>query len=166
MNSSERDRSIIDVRVRLAALEDYAGFEAVAGETHAHHVAAIHSVFRSVAVAVPREYFAQLVTGDDSDVIVAEVSGKIVGYAVLLHRRAARDMLVPRAYAHIENFGVAAAYRREGIGRRLIEACAARAKERGATSLELDCWEANQGAIAFYTSLGMLVTRRYFAMDI
>ena len=130
MNNSEQDRSIADVRVRLATLEDYAGFVVVAGETHAHHVAAVPGIFRSVAVAVPEEYFAQLVTGDDSDVIVAEVSGEIVGYAVLLHRRAARDMLVPRAYAHIENFGVAATYRREGIGRQLIEACVARAKER------------------------------------
>jgi ribosomal protein S18 acetylase RimI-like enzyme len=166
MNNSEQDRSIADVRVRLATLEDYAGFVVVAGETHAHHVAAVPGIFRSVAVAVPEEYFAQLVTGDDSDVIVAEVSGEIVGYAVLLHRRAARDMLVPRAYAHIENFGVAATYRREGIGRQLIEACVAQAKERGATSLELDCWEANREAMAFYSSIGMRVTRRYFAMDI
>ena len=157
----------MDVRVRLATLADYAGFVAVAGETHAHHVAAIPGVFRSVAVAVPREYFAQLVTRDDADVIVAEVSGKIVGYAVLLHRRAARDMLVLRAYAHIKNVGVAAAYRRErASARQLIKACVARAKERGATSLELDCWEANQEAIAFYSSIGMRVTRRYFAMDI
>ncbi len=156
----------MDMRIRLATLEDYAGFVAVAGETHAHHVAAIPGVFRSVAIAVPQEYFVQLVTGDDSDVILAEVSDKIVGYAVLLHRRAARDMLVPRTYVHIENFGVAAAYRREGIGRQLIEACVTRAKEWGATSLELDCWEANQEGIAFYSSIGMHVTRRYFAMDI
>ena len=156
----------MDVRVRLATLEDYAGFVAVAGETHAHHVAAVPRVFRSVDVAVPEEYFAQLVTGDDSDIIIAEVSGSIVGYAVLLHRHVAREMLVPRTYAHIENFGVSAAYRREGIGRQLIEACVVRAREHGATSLELDCWEANQEAIAFYTSLGMRVTRRYFAMDI
>lgn len=156
----------VHVRVRLATLEDHADFVAVAGETHAHHVAAVPGVFRSVAVAVPREYFAQLVTGDDSDVIVAEASDTIVGYAILLYRRTAREMLVPRMYAHIENVGVAAAYRREGIGRQLIEACVARAKERGATSLDLDCWEANQEAIAFYTSLGMRVTRRYFAMDI
>ncbi|HEU4782210.1 MAG TPA: GNAT family N-acetyltransferase [Ktedonobacterales bacterium] len=156
----------MDVRIRLATLEDYAGFVAVAGETHAHHVAAVPDIFRSVDVAVPQEYFAQLVAEDDADVVLVETSGKIVGYAVLLHRRAARDMLVPRSYAHIENFGVAATYRREGIGRQLIEACVARAKERGATSLELDCWEANQEAIAFYTSLGMHVTRRFFAMDI
>lgn len=156
----------MDVRIRLATLEDYAGFVAVAGETHEHHVAAIPGIFRNVEPAVPQEYFAQLVTGDDSDIIVAEVGDTIVGYAVLLHRHATRDMLVPRSYAHIENFGVAAAYRREGIGRQLIEACVARARERGATSLELDCWEANQEAMAFYTSIGMRVTRRYFALDI
>jgi len=156
----------MNVNIRLATLEDYAGFVAVAGETHARHVAAVPGVFRSVAVAVPQDYFAQLVTDNDSDVVLAEISGEIVGYAVLLHRRAARDMLVPRVYAHIENVGVASAHRREGIGRQLIAACVARARERGATSLELDCWEANQEAIAFYSSIGMHVTRRYFAMDI
>ncbi len=157
---------MLDVRIRLATLDDYPGFARVAREVQEHHVAAVPTVFRSVAVAVPEEYFAQLVTDDDADVIVAEFAGEIAGYAVLLHRRAARDLLVPRAYAFIENFGVAAAHRREGIGRRLTQACIARAKERGATSLELDCWEANQEAIAFYTSIGMHVTRRWFAMDI
>lgn len=156
----------MDVRTRLATLDDYAGFAEVAREVHEHHVAAIPGVFRSVEVAVPEDYFEQLVTGEDSDVIVAEIDGEIVGYAVLLHRRSARDILVPRTFGWIENVGVAEAHRREGIGRMLIEACAARGKERGAASLELDCWEANQEGIAFYTSIGMHVTRRWFAMDI
>lgn len=156
----------MDVRFRLAALDDYDGFARVAREVHEYHVTAVPTVFRSVDAVMSEEDFAQLVMGADADVIVAEVNGEIAGYAVLSHRRAARDIQVPRAFAYIENFGVAEAHRREGIGRRLIAACVERAKEQGATSLELDCWEANREAIAFYTSIGMHVTRRWFAMDI
>jgi diamine N-acetyltransferase len=160
----------MDIRVRLATLDDYDGFVRVAREVHDHHVAALPEIFRSVGVAVPRDYFEQLVTGEETDVLVAEADGgadrEIAGYAVLVLRRLTRDMFVSRSYAYIENFGVAEAYRRHGIGRELIAACIAWARERGATSLELECWEANQGAIAFYESSGMRVTRRWFAMDI
>ncbi len=154
------------VRIRLATQQDYLGFARVACEVHEHHVAAAPDVFRSVDTPVPQEDFAQLVAGEDSDVIIAEINEEIVGYAVLLLRRATREMLVPRAFGWLKNFGVSEEHRRQGVGRRLLDACAAWAKDRGATSLELDCWEANQGAIAFYTSMGMRVTRRWFAMEI
>ena len=156
----------MDAQIRLARLADYPGFARVAYEVHEHHVAAVPDVFRSVAVAVPQEYFEQVVMSDDSDIYVADDDGVIAGYAILIHRRAEREILVPRVFSYIENFGVAQAYRRQGIGRRLIATCIARAKERGATSLELDCWEANQVAVAFYASVGMHVTRRWLAMDI
>lgn len=156
----------MSVEIRLATLADYPGFARVAHEVHEHHVAAIPDVFQSVDVVVPEAYFAQLVEGDESDVYVAVCDGTIAGYAILQHRRASRDMLVPRIFAFIDNFGVAEAYRRRGIGRRLFEACIARAKECGAASLELDCWEANQEAVSFYTSMGMRLKRRWLAMDL
>jgi diamine N-acetyltransferase len=156
----------MDIHIRLATSADYPSFLRVAREVHEHHVAAVPSVFRSVDVTVSQDYFEQLVTDNDSDIYVADDDGVIAGYAILIHRWAEREILVPRVFSYIENFGVAEAYRRHGIGRQLIAACVARAKERGASSLELDCWEANQEAVAFYASVGMHMTRRWLAMDI
>jgi diamine N-acetyltransferase len=155
-----------EITIRHATLADYAGVVRVARETHERHVALLPDIFRSVEAPVPEEYFAGLVAGDDSDVLVAERAGEIVGYAMLYLRRATLDILVARTAGFIGNFGVSAARRRMGVGRRLFEACCDWARAKGATSLDLDCWEANQGAMRFYEALGMRVTRRWLTLDL
>ncbi len=154
------------VEVREATVADYPGFARVAREVHEHHVAAVPDVFRRVEVVVPEEAFAELIADDDSGVYIAECDGELAGYAVLLHRRASREIHVPRPFAFVDTFGVAEAHRRSGVGRRLFAACVAGAKERGATRLELDCWEANREAVRFYAAMGMHLKRRWLALDL
>jgi ribosomal protein S18 acetylase RimI-like enzyme len=154
------------ITIRRATLEDYLGFLSVARATHEHHVALLPDIFRSAEVAVPEEYFAGLVSGDESCIVLAERDGVIVGYATLQIRHAMYEIQVPRTAGLIGNFGIAEACQRMGVGRRLFEACRERAKAMGASSLDLDCWEANQGAIRFYESLGMRVSRRMFTLDL
>lgn len=154
------------VSVRPALVSDYHGFERIARDVHEHHVNAIPDVFRSVEVIVSEDTFATLLNDEDIDVFVAEHENEIVGYAVLLHRRTTRDMHVTRTFSFIDNFGVLKKSRRMGVGRMLFDSCLARAKEMGAETLELDCWEANQQAVRFYESMGMKVKRRWYSMDV
>ena len=154
------------ITTRLALLEDYPGFLSVAYETHEHHVALLPEIFRSAEVAVPEEYFAGLVTGDESCILLAEQGGVVVGYATLQLHRAIYNTQVPRTTGFIDNLGVSEAYRCMGVGRRLFEACCEQAKAMGASSLDLDCWEANQSALRFYESLGMRVSRRRFTIGL
>ena len=53
-----------------------------------------------------------------------------------------------------------------GVGRLLFAACRERAKAMGASSLDLDCWEANQIAMRFYEAMGMRVSHRTFTADL
>lgn len=154
------------VTIRLATLTDYPGFARVARETQEHHAALLPEVFRSVEVAVPEEYFAGLVAGGESCVLLAERAGVIVGYATLRMRHATLDILVPRTVGYIDNFGVSETARGMGVGRLLFTTCRERAKAMGASSLELDCWEANQGAMRFYETMGMRVSRRWLTLDL
>jgi len=156
----------MSVQVRQAVLTDYSCFARVAREVHEHHVAAVPSVFRSVDIAFSEERYAELVSDENATMLVADCDGDIVGYAVLVLRHTARDIFVPRTIGFVENFGVAKSHRRRGVGSLLMSACAAHAKERGATSLELDCWEANREAARFYASVGMHVMRRWLSMDL
>jgi diamine N-acetyltransferase len=156
----------MSVTVRMAVLSDYPGFARVAYEVHEHHVEKVPDVFRSVDVIMSEDEFSQLLQGNDTDVFVADLNKEIVGYAVLLHRRASRHFQVPRSIAFIDNFGVSRAHRRMGVGRLLFEACVARAQESGAQCLELDCWEANQEAIQFYESMGMKQKRRWYSIGL
>jgi ribosomal protein S18 acetylase RimI-like enzyme len=153
------------ITIRSATLADYPGLARVAREVHEYHVALLPHVFRSVASPFPEGYFAGLVTGDDSDILLAERDGAIMGYATLQLRRATLDILVPRTSAHISNFGVSQAARRHGVGRRLFAACREWTRRKGGASLDLECWEANQEAMRFYEEMGMRVSMRTLTID-
>lgn len=89
--------------------------------------------------------------------IGAEISGKIVGFGIIQIRKSLQKINTPRIFAYLENIAVDENYRRKGIGTAIYQECVNRAKEQGATSLELKVWSFNAGAIGFYQSLGMSV---------
>lgn len=62
----------------------------------------------------------------------------------------------PEATAHCGTLGmgVLAGYRRRGIGRRLLEACLAKAGTKGLTRVELHVRADNDAAVALYLALG------------
>jgi ribosomal-protein-alanine acetyltransferase len=71
--------------------------------------------------------------------------GRIVGAVAM--RDAAGD-------AEVLNLAVAADWRRQGIGKRLMEAALHAAMEHGASRVFLEVRESNAGARAFYARLG------------
>jgi ribosomal protein S18 acetylase RimI-like enzyme len=54
----------------------------------------------------------------------------------------------------LEDLFIRAEARGSGLGRTLVEATIARARERGCRRIELDVWERNEAALALYRSLG------------
>jgi len=88
-------------------------------------------------------------------VFVAEADGQMIG-AVHLVIRETPDIpiLVPRRYAMIDNLIVRQAFRRSGVGKALMEQAQRWARQKGAQQIELNVWEFNESAIAFYKTLG------------
>src|SRR5437879_9932802 len=82
--------------------------------------------------------------------VVAERDGDILGFASL--------RLVPSLdsapYAELSDLFVARPYRRQGVGRRLLEFVETRARERGADRLVLTTGLKNVDAGRFYRALG------------
>jgi ribosomal protein S18 acetylase RimI-like enzyme len=82
---------------------------------------------------------------------VATDGGNVVGWC---------DILPLWAYAikHCGTLGmgVLAAYRRQGLGERLLAACVADAKAKGLTRIELEARADNSAAIALYRKLGFV----------
>lgn len=62
--------------------------------------------------------------------------------------------------AHLVSMWVAPEYRKEGVGRLLVEAIAAWAKGRGAQDLQLMVTSGNHAAIEFYKRIGFSMTGR------
>ena len=77
--------------------------------------------------------------------VVFEEQGEIVGYALAL---------VVFEDGDIANVAVAPEYRKQGLGKRMLEELEQRAKARGAERLFLEVRESNFSAIGLYTGRG------------
>jgi RimJ/RimL family protein N-acetyltransferase len=101
------------------------------------------------SVEAERAYIAAL--GPTSVLLVAEVGGEIAGFQTL----EPFDTYTP-ATDHVGTMGtlISKAWRGRGIGRRLATATLARAREMGYEKIVIYIRVSNQGALAFYRSLG------------
>jgi len=99
-----------------------------------------------------RRAFAQINTATGHDLLVAEERGKIVGTMVLI--------IVPNLshgglpWAGVENVVVDSGYRRQGIGKLLMDYALAQAKKAGCYKIQLISDKRRKEAHQFYRSLG------------
>jgi diamine N-acetyltransferase len=150
-----------------ASIDDYKNINEIVKEGQDEHAEALPTIFAKVDVVMPIDYYQQLLNDKNSEVLVAKLNGQIVGFAVLEIKEAPQfASLVSRKYAYISDFGVKKAFQNNGIGKQLFFACVEWAKEKGASSLELNVWEFNQKAISFYEQLGMKPMSRKMAIDL
>jgi RimJ/RimL family protein N-acetyltransferase len=96
-----------------------------------------------------RRYLRALKRHPDAAVYVAEIDGALVGRLSV-----ARDP--HNASRHVADLGlmVAQGYRRQGIGRALLEQAVAWARDAGVRKLELHVFPWNEPAIRLYESFG------------
>ena len=91
----------------------------------------------------------------DADTIVAVQDGAAAGYAVVFYRDIpSSPHSVARRVCHIEEFAVDEAYRRRQIGAQLFDFIKTRAKEKGFCQIQLNVWDFNKPALAFYQAMG------------
>lgn len=90
---------------------------------------------------------------DKSIVLVAEMAGKVVGYAWATLEE--RDwMMLLDACAALQDIWVDEEARRHGVARALLERIATLAKEKGAPRLVLSTAAKNESAQKFFESMG------------
>jgi ribosomal protein S18 acetylase RimI-like enzyme len=95
------------------------------------------------------EGFVKDSAASDAVQFMAVDAGRVVGWADVFPAWA-------HAVAHVGSLGmgVLPEYRGQGIGRRLLEACIAKAWARGITRIELEVRADNERAIGLYKSVG------------
>ncbi len=100
-------------------------------------------------------------------IAVCERDGAIVGFAVLHHiQKPENPFMYERDYLDIDEFCVDEAYRRQGVATELMDFIRAFAREQGFRRLELNMWEFNRDALAFYEAMGFTTYRRYIKTDL
>lgn len=99
------------------------------------------------------------------DVMVAVRDGVICGFACVDYIELPESPYrYARKFYHVGEFGVDEAFYRQGVATELVEFMKQDAKEKGFGRIELDVWEFNESARAFYEAAGFQCSRRYLEL--
>jgi ribosomal protein S18 acetylase RimI-like enzyme len=146
----------MEMTIRRVTAQDYEALCKIIEEVDALHREALPYIFRESGGPVrDRIYVLGLLADEDHGLFVAEIEGQVAGYVHVTVREAPPiPILVPRRIAVVDNIVVKEAYRRSGLGRALMGRAEQWAQAKGAADVELNVYEFNESAIAFYESLG------------
>ena len=150
------------VNVRFAREEDLDRVNELRKQVNDLHVAGKPEVFRPGFCDELRDYIRVIMEDPQKEIVVAEKAEKICGFAVLNHIvRPENPFMFERDFLDVDEFGVDENCRRQGIAAAMIRFIRNYAKEKGFRRLELNMWEFNRGALAFYEAAGFRTYRRY-----
>ena len=136
-------------------------------QVNALHVAGKPEVFKPGFPEKLRNYIYAIHKDPEQFITVAVKDGTICGFAVLHHiNRPENPFMKERDLLDIDEFCVDEAFRRQGIASEMIDFIREFAKEKGFHRIELNMWEFNQDALAFYEAAGFQTFRRYMEMFI
>lgn len=126
------------------------------------HVEGKPDVFKPGFSDELRDYIHVIRADPNKEIVVAELEGRVCGFAVLNHIvRPENPFMFERDFLDIDEFAVDEACRRRGVASAMVAFIRAWAKEKGYRRLELNMWEFNRGALAFYEAAGFSTYRRY-----
>ena len=97
---------------------------------------------------------------EDSELIVAEINGTLVG-TVTLYLDASAENMWPDGWAGIRLLAVLPAYRGRGIGRALMDECIRRCEERGVKVVGLHTIDPMKSALSIYEKMGFVRVPEY-----
>lgn len=102
----------------------------------------------------PIDYFLKILSNKDALFLIAKEKNEIIGF-VFGAIRGASDIpiLKKRKYFHIDTLMVKKEYRKSGIGKKLMKKIENSVRDLGIKELELEVWNFNTNAIAFYENI-------------
>ena len=141
--------------VRPMMIEDVDRVEKLYAELDQLHSDALPWLFQLNASARPLSFYRESVDGHDSAMLVAELSGEVVGFAYVVLRTAPPKSVVrPRKWGELVDIHVSKPYRRRRVGQLLLSAVERWVVTASGDSLELNVYDFNAGAIGFFESAG------------
>jgi len=99
-------------------------------------------------------HWRQSIATEQATVFVVERAGQVIGFVTVGLQQDNHLLLQPTRYARIGSISVAPDCQGQGLGRRLMQAAEAWARQRGAPDIRLNVWAFNQRALALYEELG------------
>ena len=103
------------------------------------------------------EFLEKTISDDDSDILVYENDGTVVGFILLQAKvRPDFDFMIPGKYCYIMDIIVTEAHRNKGFATALMNSAKDWAKEQNCSFINLDVLTTNTNAISLYEKLGFI----------
>ena len=155
------------MHIRFAAESDLEQVNRLRRQVNDLHVAGKPEVFKPGFPPELRDFIHAVFADPDQWILVAEEDGEILGFAVLHHIvRPETPFMYVRDFLDIDEFCVDEGHRRQGVASAMIAFIRDWAREQGFTRVELNMWEFNREALAFYEAAGFTTYRRYMEMQL
>lgn len=153
--------------VRFAEEKDLDRVNELRKQVNEIHVEGRPDVFKAGFGSEMRDFAKVIISGENSNIIVAERSGVICGMASVDYvNKLETPFGNARRFYHVQEIAVDVKYRRQGVAKELLEFMIADAKKRNLGKIELDVWEFNDSAIEFYQAAGFRQTRRWLEYEV
>ncbi len=158
------------IHIRRAFEQDYQVYCDLLNEINELHRLALPGIFQQpVGQIVDQDFFLSLVNNDQAAIFFAfhDYEAQAAGFINVLIREApAYPLLVPRRYAVVDTLVVRPAFQRTGVGRALMNQAEEWAASQGVRDVELNVYEFNLSAQAFYRRLGYTTYSRKMSKKI
>lgn len=155
------------MNIRLATQSELQRVNELRAQVSELHAAARPDIFRPGFPPFLADYLYAIHADERRHILVAERAGEIVAFACLAEIETPEKPHKPaRRFIEVDEFGVDERCRRQGIGRAFFEGIRAFATERGYDRIELNMWEFNESARAFYEAIGFATYRRYMEYNL
>ena len=155
------------VTVRFAREEELNRVNELRRQVNRLHEDGKPEIFKAGFSNELRDYIHVIQNDPRQWIAVAEAKGNICGFAVLNHiTRPETPFMHERDFLEISEFCVDEPCRRQGIADEMIRFIRRYAADEGFSRLELNVWEFNRDALAFYEAAGFTTYRRYMEIKL
>lgn len=153
--------------IRFAKEDELERINVLRKQVNDLHVEGKPDVFKPGFNEELQNYVYYIFKDPEQKIVVADKDGEICGFAILHHiYKPENPFMKVRDFLDIDEFCVDEKHRREGIATAMVEFIKNFAIDQGYHRLELNMWEFNQDAMAFYEAAGFETFRRYMEMFI
>jgi ribosomal protein S18 acetylase RimI-like enzyme len=145
----------LKMEVRKAQTSDIEKLIELNLEVHAIHLQERPKLFKKLSAEDIRSSLSHVLTQESAEIFVCLNEGQIVGYVLLrIVTPPESPVQKVRTLLYVDQIDVKEGYRRQGVGKLLLEAAKEYAVEKGLDRIILDVWNFNSEAISFFHSQG------------
>ena len=153
--------------IRQANKNDITQMVPLLDEVSKLHIEKRPDVFKTRAYEEIKSNLEEMIQDESNIILIAEDKQVAVGVIICKVREINNHTnLKNTKVLWINEICVKQEYRRNGIGRSLIEKAKEIAKANNCLRLELNCWELNGEAMKFYENQGLTTQRRVMEINI